>query len=1074
MKRINEHPIIRIEPVETTSFTYNGREVIGRKGFTIASALHQAGFPIHSHSLTRRNRSLQCGIGKCGACEMLVDGEVKRICITLCDGVRVVRELTSDYIPNILDYPRFSPKKIYKTTVAIIGAGPAGLAARAKLNELAIPNIVIDSQDKTGGQFLMQTHRFFFFEEKNLFGGRRGFDIASDLVGESSEGIMLNCTVWDIMQDKRIAAKNIRTGEIFYVDCDQLIVATGAVPYFPAFANDDIPGVYTAAVVQKMMNRELTLLGKNILTVGAGNIGYLTSYQLMQAGANVKAIIEAMPREGGFPVQANRVRRLGIPILTAKTVVKAIPSADGKSVSGAVIADAKDLEPVPGTEKLIDGIDLVNICAGLVPDNQLLKKGQEVFGTKCYGAGDSLRISEGTSAVLRGTQVAHEIADSLNIRYDYNRYLVVSRAYFDSQQQPLKLLDNPIIPVEAGREKPFVLIDCLYGFACNPCTFACPQGAITKSSPRSTPVVDFKKCTGCMQCVAKCPGLAIFGLDLKRKRVFLAVEFKKKVGDTGFLVDNEGKKLGEGTIEKIRTEKDLTNLLRIDAATLKDEELFKVRGFTSKGDYHDEFHWGKDGPDTAAETYICHCEDVKLAEILEVIGPRKFVSVNEIKHVTRLGMGACRGKKCIIRLKRLLGLRGIQLMGEATPRAPLSSLVNLGEVYPAAEHDRITLNVKNVEKRRVNAFVAGGGIAGSALFRYLAEEGLRPVMINHGMGASWRNIAAGRPVFSLPELSEIARRNLDIFKDLQKLKNIDFTKIYYITFAHDEKTYNSLSASLDWQEGEMIETERFAREISPYFNPDNSKYLAALKTGNCWHATPGKTIDLIRQIGLDAGGAILEDCELIDLEKDGSLYTATVRDHTGEYMRYETELFINALGRSGNRFAEMLGIDTGLYAVRHQAFITKRLNMLGVNNTPLPMLIDRRIHNGFSAVYGQQLAETGQIIGCASPLNEHRETDKNLKVNSRDFVEIVAETFIDWLPVLSSVGFQALWSGYYIEPRMIIDPERGLFLGLKGQGFMLGQHLARLYVDTLQGGEVPDYFNRLKLNGDGLVEKAFK
>ena len=62
------------------------------------------------------------------------------------------------------------------------------------------------------------------------------------------------------------------------------------------------------------MNNEFTLLGKNVLTVGAGNIGYLTSYQLMQAGARVKAIIEAQPNEGGFPVQANRVRRLGIPV----------------------------------------------------------------------------------------------------------------------------------------------------------------------------------------------------------------------------------------------------------------------------------------------------------------------------------------------------------------------------------------------------------------------------------------------------------------------------------------------------------------------------------------------------------------------------------------------------------------------------------------------------------------------------------------------------------------------------------------------------------------------------------------
>jgi hypothetical protein len=57
---------------------------------------------------------------------------------------------------------------------------------------------------------------------------------------------------------------------------------------------------------------------------------------------------------------------------------------------------------------------------------------------------------------------------------------------------------------------------------------------------------------------------------------------------------------------------------------------------------------------------------------------------------------------------------------------------------------------------------------------------------------------------------------------------------------------------------------------------------------------------------------------------------------------------------------------------------------------------------------------------------------------------------------------------------MIIDTELGLFLGLRGQGYMLGQYLAKLYVDKLMGKQTPEYFDRLKLEGDGLLEKAFK
>ena len=71
-----------------------------------------------------------------------------------------------------------------------------------------------------------------------------------------------------------------------------------------------------------------------------------------------------------------------------------------------------------------------------------------------------------------------------------------------------------------------------------------------------------------------------------------------------------------------------------------------------------------------------------------------------------------------------------------------------------------------------------------------------------------------------------------------------------------------------------------------------------------------------------------------------------------------------------------------------------------VNGNPLGMLIDRRKYKGFLAVYGQQLAETGQIIGCASPQVEPRETEKDLKYNSKDFLEIVSEVFVDWIPQL--------------------------------------------------------------------------
>src|SRR6056297_1532634 len=362
MYKINKHPILEIPSPDKVIFKYNGKDVEAERGFTIAAALHQAGYPVHSHSLENRNRSLECGIGKCGACEMLVDGVVRRICITKVDNIKEVKEIPQNYEPKVRKITTDESLDVYKTDVIIIGAGPAGLAAREILNDHKVRNIVIDNNDQIGGQFLMQTHQFFFFEKEKKFGGMRGFDIAKTLAGDNHNGIFLNSTVWDILEGKRLAVKNIQTEVIYFVDASHLIIATGAVPFMPAFENDDVPGVYTAAVVQKMMNLERTLLGKNVLTVGAGNIGFLTSYQLTQAGANVKAIVEALPYEGGFPVQANRVRRLGIPIITSHQLLKAIPNENHDGIKGAVVAESKNFEPIPGTEKVIEDIDAINIC----------------------------------------------------------------------------------------------------------------------------------------------------------------------------------------------------------------------------------------------------------------------------------------------------------------------------------------------------------------------------------------------------------------------------------------------------------------------------------------------------------------------------------------------------------------------------------------------------------------------------------------------------------------------------------------------------------------------------------------
>ena len=126
------------------------------------------------------------------------------------------------------------------------------------------------------------------------------------------------------------------------------------------------------------------------------------------------------------------------------------------------------------------------------------------------------------------------------VRYNYDDYLTVSKEYIDSQQHPIRVIEEPFLPETERRKKPFVQIDCLYGFACNPCTFACPYGAITKTSTSTVPVVDYNKCIGCMQCVYQCPGLAIFGYNLEKDQLFLPIEYEAEENENVYLVDNNG------------------------------------------------------------------------------------------------------------------------------------------------------------------------------------------------------------------------------------------------------------------------------------------------------------------------------------------------------------------------------------------------------------------------------------------------------------------------------------------------------------------------------------------------------
>lgn len=78
--------------------------------------------------------------------------------------------------------------------------------------------------------------------------------------------------------------------------------------------------------------------------------------------------------------------------------------------------------------------------------------------------------------------------------------------------------DGVCVPERAPWEKKrggYVIIECPQRIPCNPCHTSCPTGAVLPFEDiNDVPKVDFSKCTGCARCVARCPGLACFVVDL--------------------------------------------------------------------------------------------------------------------------------------------------------------------------------------------------------------------------------------------------------------------------------------------------------------------------------------------------------------------------------------------------------------------------------------------------------------------------------------------------------------------------------------------------------------------------------
>ena len=231
--------------------------------------------------------------------------------------------------------------------IVVVGAGPAGLAAAIEAAKRGARTLVVDENNKPGGQLFKQIHKFFGSHEHRA--GVRGYDIGRQLLDEAANSgvtVWLDTVVHGLF-DSRVAV--LREGRHVTVETGRIILATGASENAVAFPGSTLPGVMGAGAIQTMINVHRVLPGKRFVMLGSGNVGLIVCYQLMQAGAEVLAVVEAMPSIGGYGVHAAKIRRAGVPILVGTTISRVVGQGKVEAVVLATLVGIPMYADIFGT-----------------------------------------------------------------------------------------------------------------------------------------------------------------------------------------------------------------------------------------------------------------------------------------------------------------------------------------------------------------------------------------------------------------------------------------------------------------------------------------------------------------------------------------------------------------------------------------------------------------------------------------------------------------------------------------------------------------------------------------------------
>ncbi len=261
--------------------------------------------------------------------------------------------------------------KEYLYDVAIVGAGPAGLAAAVSAKQNGAEKVVLIERDIRAGGILQQCiHAGFglqYFGEELT--GPEYAERFADKAKDEGIDLLTETTALEIREKTLVC---VNTSGVVHIHFGALVLAMGCRER--TRANLVIPGsrpsgVYTAGTAQKLINIYGNKVGKEVVILGSGDIGMIMARRLTLEGAKVKAVVELMPFLAGL--QRNKVQCLddfGIPLMLSHTVVNITGIDRVESVTVAPVDENK--RPILDKAEVIP-CDTLLLSVGLIPENEL-------------------------------------------------------------------------------------------------------------------------------------------------------------------------------------------------------------------------------------------------------------------------------------------------------------------------------------------------------------------------------------------------------------------------------------------------------------------------------------------------------------------------------------------------------------------------------------------------------------------------------------------------------------------------------------------------------------------------------